>query len=62
MINVERMLRIDPKLANFSEEELEEIRMSMHNFAQLAFDINQERKKKGSKNPIGVFVDNNEDV
>ena len=56
MISIERMLKIDPKLSSFSEEELEGIRVSMYDFAQLAFDIHQERKKNGSKNPVRVFI------
>ncbi|MEK7634928.1 MAG: hypothetical protein AAB446_00630 [Patescibacteria group bacterium] len=62
MINVEQMLKIDPKLSSFSQEELEGIRASMYNFAQLAFDINQEGKKDGSKNPVRVFIHRNKVV
>lgn len=48
------MLKIDPSLADLSVEELEEVRASLYDSAQLAFDVYW-TKKYGSKNPTGSF-------
>ncbi|MFZ2484937.1 MAG: hypothetical protein WAX80_02230 [Minisyncoccia bacterium] len=55
MITTEQSLKIDPTLANFSREELEEILRSLHDSAQLAFEVYWERKY-GSKYPVGSFT------
>jgi hypothetical protein len=54
MLSLEQMLKIDPSLADLSEEELRELQASLYETAQLAFDVYW-RKKCGSKNPAGLL-------
>lgn len=54
MLSIEQMLKIDPDLANLSDADLEELRASLYESAQLAFDIYW-AKKHDSKNPIGLL-------
>ena len=48
------MLAIDPTLSDLSESELEDIRLSLYESAQLAFEVYWTRKH-GSKNPVRLF-------
>jgi len=52
MITTQKMLQIDPGLADLSETELEEVREALYSAAQLAFDVYWTRKH-GSKDPTG---------
>jgi hypothetical protein len=54
MLSIDQMLKIDPDLADLSDAELEELRGSLYESAQLAFEIYW-AKKHGSKNPVGLL-------
>jgi len=56
MLTTQQMLKIDPKLADFSEAELEQLRQDMYGIVQVSFDIWWARNG-GSKSPVGSFPD-----
>lgn len=56
MLTLQKIRQIDPKLANKSDAELEDLRLALYNTAQLSFDI-WWAQKQGSKNPVGLFPD-----
>jgi len=47
------MRKIDPQLETLSDAEVEELRASFYEIAQLTFDVWWE--KNGSKNPVSAF-------
>ena len=49
------MLRIEPELANLTQEELEELRSALYETARLGFDVYRSRKH-GSKYPTGSLT------
>lgn len=55
MLSIERMVKIDPSLAALSEQEVVEVRNSLYEAAQLAFEVYW-TKKYGSKYPLGSFT------
>ncbi|MBY0473238.1 hypothetical protein K2Q00_03085 [Patescibacteria group bacterium] len=61
MLSIEQMLKIDPSLSELSEAELEELRASLYETAQIGFDYWRE-KKGGSKNPIRSLTSEAEDA
>lgn len=55
MISLQKMKQIDPELSNLPDSELEEIRSSLYESAQLAFDVYWS-KKLGSKYPVRLLT------
>jgi len=51
MLSLEKLRKIDPELANLSDEELTAFRADLYETTQLAFDAWW--AERGSKNPIG---------
>ena len=54
MLSLEQMIKIDSHLATLTPEELEELRASLYESAQLAYEV-WRTKKSGSKNPGGLL-------
>lgn len=54
MLSLEKMLKIDPELADMNEADLLELRTALYEHAQLAFETYW-TKKYGSKNPTGLL-------
>lgn len=61
MISIEQMLKIDPELSGTSDEELEEIRVSLYEAAQLACEVYW-TEKSGSKSPKGLLLCEKEEL
>lgn len=55
MISDEEMIRNNPELNNLSKIELEELKVSLYGFADLALGVYR-LKKQGSKIPVGSFL------
>jgi hypothetical protein len=51
MISLSKLRRIDPQLANIPDKELEELRRSMYETVELAYDV-WNMRREGSKNPV----------
>jgi hypothetical protein len=54
MLTPAQMRKIDPELAKLSDAELEGIRATLYEMADLAFDV-WWQEKGGSKSPVGSF-------
>ena len=54
MLSKEQMLKIDPTLKRLSDEELLELRDSLYNFAQMAFEAFYARKSGSKLSRLGV--------
>lgn len=55
MLSLEKLRKIDPELASFTDSELENIRADLYEAARLAFE--EWQVKSGSKNPLGSLPD-----
>lgn len=55
MLSLEKLRKIDPELEGLSDIELEELRASIYETVQLAYDVWWERRG-GSKNPETTFT------
>ena len=55
MLTTEKLKRLDSSLESLSEEELDELRASLYETVQLAYDVWWERRR-GSKNPETTFL------
>lgn len=60
MLSTKQMIKIDPSLAELSEEELEKLRADTYGIVELAFEV-WLHQKNGSKNPVGSFTSHVED-
>lgn len=61
MLSLEKLREIDPSIAHLSDTELEEIRASLYDSAQLAWEV-YVAKKYGSKYPVGLFPSTGKDA
>jgi hypothetical protein len=55
VLSIEKLKEIDPGLSHLSDADVEEIRDSMYEAAQLAFEVYWSRKY-GSKYQVGSFT------
>ena len=60
MISLQKIRQLEPRLAERSDSELEELRDGLYDVAQLAFEV-WWTEKHGSKNPIGLLPQENEE-
>lgn len=55
MLSLDRIRKIGPEASRMPENELEELRTALYEFAQLSFDV-WWAQKNGSKNPVGLLA------
>lgn len=55
MLSPDRIKKIDPNLADLSEQDLEKVTKALYDMAQLAFEV-WWAEKNGSNNPTGVLT------